>query len=705
MTTDTSRPARSISRLLKPRSVAIIGASPTPGALGASVLANLELEGFKGRIHLVNPKRDEINGRPCVRSIDDLPEDVDVAVLAIPGAAVLDTVRALARRKVGSAIIFSAGFAEGGEEGTAAQQEIGRIADDAGMVILGPNCLGVRNFLEGVPLTFIGMPTLEDSKGPKVALVSQSGAMANVISTTLMDFGLGLSYFVSTGNEAASGIEDYVEHLIDDPDTQVIGLIAEQIRQPRRFLALAAKARAAGKPIVLLHPGQSSAARESAATHTGAMAGDWSLMQSKVTRAGVILVHSLEEMGDVLQLVTRTPYRPRGGCVVLTESGCLKALVLDVCDSIGLAVPAPSDITTARLRAAMPDFIPVSNPMDLTAQALVDPSLYERTLSALLADDQYGSVLLAIIQTDDATAIRKFPYISDAIETLKPTKPVIFAGVDDGAPISRPYIDRLHALGVPYFPTPDRALRAIRRLGEQMDRDLGVTADTPLPVQGLPGPGVVPEYRAKQLLAPAGVAFPQGRFVTTLEQAQAAAAELGWPVALKAQSADLSHKSDAGGVILGLSDAASLAEGWARLDANIARHAPGLTLDGVLIEKMGARGLELIIGAKTDPEWGPVILVGLGGVQAEVFKDVRLLAPDLTVAAIESELLQLKSAALLTGFRSSPALDVRAAAEMIANLGRVLRAEPSIREIDLNPVVVYPQGQGVVALDALMLIG
>jgi acyl-CoA synthetase (NDP forming) len=215
---------------------------------------------------------------------------------------------------------------------------------------------------------------------------------------------------------------------------------------------------------------------------------------------------------------------------------------------------------------------------------------------------------------------------------------------------------------------------------------------------------VVAEYRAKQLLAPLGIPFPSGRFVATLEQAQAAALQLGFPLVLKAQSADLSHKSDAGGVVLGLSDAAQLAEGWTRLHANIAKHRPGLKLDGVLIETMGKRGIELIVGARNDAEWGPVILAGFGGVQAEILHDVRLLPANLTQAGIVRELHMLKSAALLSGFRGSPALDVGAVAELIARVGRLLLAEPTIREIDLNPVIVYPQGEGAMALDALMLV-
>jgi len=697
----TSADGRPLDRLLRARSVVIVGASEKPGALGNAVLRNLERHAFAGAIHLINPKRPVIGGRQALGTIAELPDGVDAAVLAIPGAAVLDTVRQLAAKDVGAAVIFSAGFAEGGEEGLAAQAEVARIAGEYGMVIEGPNCLGMTNYIAGIPLTFVETPPLR-IEGPSVGIVSQSGAMAVVLGTTLMAKGLGISFSVSTGNEAASGVEDYVAYLLDEPHTAAIGMIVEQFRAPRRFLALADKARAAGKTIVLLHPGTSSAARESAATHTGAMAGDWQVMKTLVERAGVVLVGSLEELGDVLDLAIRYGTAPTGGAAVLTESGAFKALTLDLCETLGLALPQPEAATYTALRAAVPDFIPISNPMDLTAQALVDPDLYRRALIPLLADSGIGSIVLAIIQTDEHTSRLKFAPIIAAIETLKPHKPVIFAGMDDGAPVPAEYLAALRALGVAYFPSPDRAFRALARFAKAERGSGAVTQNAPV-AAALPHGGVIPEYRAKALLGPLGIPLAPGGFAATLEDAKAVAERIGYPVALKAQAQALSHKSDAGGVILNLADEAALATGWARLYDNVAAHAPEVTLDGALVEAMGARGVELIVGARNDPDWGPVILIGFGGVQAEILKDVRLLPPDLTPAEIEAELRALKSGALLDGWRGAPALDVVAVASIIATLGQILRGTPAIREIDLNPVIVYQRGQGAIALDALIL--
>ena len=698
-----STPTKDFRRLLSPRSVAIVGASATPGALGATVLGNLERQGFAGDIHLINPKRPMIGSRQAIGGIGELPHGVDVAILAIPRAAVLETIRALAERGVGAAIIFSAGFAEGGDEGLAEQREIARIAVAHGMVIEGPNCLGLVNYIDMIPLTFVETPCAPLGDRLGIGVVSQSGAMAAVLTGTLFSRAIGVSYSVSTGNEAASGVEDYVEYLIDCPKTKAIAMIVEQFRQPARFLALASKARVAGKPIILLHPGKSSAARESAATHTGAMAGDYALMRTKVERAGVLVADTLEELGDCIDIVATCPTLPRGGASVLTESGAFKALTLDLCEQVGLPLPAAHDDDAPALRAALPPFVPVSNPVDLTAQALVDPDLYRRALSALLDDDRFGSVIFAIIQTDEATCALKFPPIIAAIKALKPAKPVIFAGMDEGAPVPSQFVTELRALGVPYFPAPDRVFRAMAQVGRFASRCYDAKPARALDID-LPVAGVIPEHRAKDLLRPIGVPFPASRLARNIAEAQTIAGELGYPVVLKAQSPDLSHKSDAGGVAVGIADAPALATAWTAMASSVTAYSPGIVLDGILVEAMGARGTELIIGARNDPDWGPVILAGFGGVQAEILKDVRLLSPDLPRDGIVAELHALKSGDLLKGFRGSPPLDVGAVADIVMALGELLLAAPRIREIDLNPVVVYPEGQGAVALDALILL-
>lgn len=704
MTGTTPRyPREALARLLRPRSVAVVGASDKPGALGATLITNLDRAGFTGAVWPINPKRDTIGARSCLARVEDLPEGVDVAVLAIPRPAVLETVRALAARKVGAAIVFSAGFAEDGPQGLAEQAEIARVAAEAGMVLEGPNCLGLVNHVDKVPLTFVEAFCAPPAGRRAVGVVSQSGAMAAVLGTTLIAREVPTSYSVSTGNEAGSGVEDYVDWLVDDPHTHVIAMIVEQFRQPARFLAAARRAQAAGKPVVLLHPGTSSAARESAATHTGAMAGDYPLMRAKVARAGVIFAETLQELGDVAELIVRCPALARREVAVLGESGAFKAMVLDQAERLGLPLAALDNANAPALRAALPPFVPVSNPLDITAQGLSQPSIYTQVLGSLLDDDRVGAVVAGIIQSDPATADIKVPAILAALDGRAVSKPLVFAGLDEGALMPAHYISALRERGIPWFPTTERVLAALTRLGTARG-PAQAAAIEPLPLPALADEaGVIPEYRSKALLAPLGVPFPAGQFAATADAAVAAAIALGFPVAMKAQAAALSHKSDAGGVALNLADEAGVRAAWDRMFASVAAHDTTITLDGVLIEAMGPRGIEMIVGGRNDPEWGAVVLAGFGGVTAEILQDVRLITPDMTHAEVVAELGKLKSAALLSGWRGAPALDVLALADLIVRVARLLDSEPRLAELDLNPVILYPAGQGVIALDALIL--
>jgi acyl-CoA synthetase (NDP forming) len=695
-----------IDRLLRPKSVAVVGASDRTGALGATLLNNLVQYEFAGDIYPVNPKRDELLGLKVCHSVGELPHGIDCAVLAIPRPFVLDTVRQLAERGCGAVVIYSAGFSEAGEEGMRDQLELAAIAAEYGMVIEGPNCLGCTNYVARVPLTFVETNMQTPPKGTRaVGIASQSGALAAVLATALHPRGLYVSTSVSTGNEAASGVEDYVEWLVDDPDTHVIAMYVESLRRPKAFIEAARRARRAGKPIVMLHPGKSNKALESAATHTGAMAGDYALMKAKLGREGVIFADTLEELGDITEIALRCKALPGAAMAVLGESGALRGLAFDIAEDIGLDLIHLDDANSPALRAILPDFVPVSNPTDITALGLSEPEIYTKVLTALLEDQRIGSVVASIIQSDPITSGIKFPHIIKVLEDGTFPKPLVFAGVDEGARVPEEYIEGLRKVGIPWFPSTERAYRAIARLADLAKRDLTDRSADPVAVPGLDRvAGVVPEYKAKALLRPLGIAFPESKSAPDAAAAAAAAEEIGFPVVMKAQAAALGHKSDAGGVILNLRTADDVREAFARMYGNVAAYDTTIQLDGVLIEKMGRMGTEMIVGAKNDPEWGPVVLAGFGGVTAEILKDVKLFTPEMDQAAVHAGLLELRQAALLKGYRGSPALDIAALAGLIVEVGRIMAGNPRIREIDLNPVIIHPEGEGVVALDALMLV-
>jgi acyl-CoA synthetase (NDP forming) len=538
-----------------------------------------------------------------------------------------------------------------------------------------------------------------------VGLASQSGALAAVLAPTLFARDLYVPTSVSTGNEAVSGVEDYVEWLVDDPDTHVIAMYVESLRRPQAFLAAARRAREAGKPIVMLHPGKSNKAQESAATHTGAMAGDYALMKAKVAREGVIFAETLEELGDIATMAVTCKALPGANMAVLGESGALRGLAFDIAEDIGLDLVDLNDANSPALRAILPDYVPVSNPTDITALGLSEPEVYTTVLTALLEDERVGSVVASITQSDPVTCAIKLPHIIKVLEDGTFPKPLVFAGVDEGARVPQEWIDGLRKVGIPWFPSTERAYRAIARLADLAKRDLADRSQPPLAVAGLDGvAGVVPEYKSKALLAPLGIPFPQSRFATTAQEAVDAADALGYPVVLKAQAAALGHKSDAGGVILNLKSADEVTTAFDKMYLNVAAYDAAIQLDGVLVEAMGTIGIEMIVGAKNDPQWGPVVLAGFGGVTAEILKDVRLFTPDMGAEQVTAGLLALKQAPLLKGWRGAPARDVGALADLIVQMGRIMTGNARIREIDLNPVIVHPAGGGVVALDALMLV-
>jgi acyl-CoA synthetase (NDP forming) len=695
-----------IDRLLRPKSVAVVGASDRPGALGATLLNNLVQYEFDGDIYPVNPKREEIAGLTCYPTVNDMPEGVDCAVIAIPRPFVLQTVRDLAERGCGAVVIYAAGFSEAGEAGMKEQLELGAIAEEYGMVIEGPNCLGCTNYVTRVPLTFVETNMISPPEGARaVGIASQSGAIAAVLATMLHPRGCYVSTSVSTGNEAGTGVEDYVEWLVDDPSTHVISMYLEAVRRPKAFLAAVRRAREAGKPVVVLHPGKSDKAQESAATHTGAMAGDYALMKAKLGREGVIFADTLEELGDITEIALRCPALPGANMAVLGESGALRGLAFDIAEDIGLDLIDLNDANSPALRAVLPDFVPVSNPTDITALGLSEPEIYTKVLTCLLDDDRIGSVVASIIQSDPITCGIKLPHIIKVLEDGTFPKPLVFAGVDEGARVPEEWIAGLRKVGIPWFPSTERAYRAIARLADLSKRELGDASQAPVVVPGLGEvAGVVPEYQAKALLAPLGISFPESKFAASAEEAAAVAGEIGYPVVMKAQAAALGHKSEAGGVLLNLYDGEAVRQAFGQMFDNVAAYDGSIVLDGVLIEAMGKMGTEMIVGAKGDPEWGPVVLVGFGGVTAEILKDVVLVTPDLSEQQVVARLLKLKQARLLTGYRGSPALDVAALAKLVVDMGRIMVGNPAIREVDLNPVIIHPEGDGVVALDALMLV-
>ena len=694
-----------LERLLRPRSLAIVGASPEKLAIGNNVLVNIERSSFDGPLHLVSRNRDEINGRPCVRGIDDLPEGVDAVILVVPAAGVREAVAACVRRKVGGALVFAAGFGEAGEAGAREQQEIGKTARAGNLAMLGPNCIGLVNFIDGLALTFEPVE-IARVEGPGVCAIAQSGGMSGNLRMALTAKGVPVAFAISTGNEAVVSATDMIGALIESPDVSLFAVFVEQIAEPALFIRLAHRARALAKPIVLMHSGRSARSREAAKSHTGALAGDYAVMKACAELAGVIVVDTPDELFDVSAILARYPAPTGQGAAVTTNSGAIRGFALDLGEDIGLAFAELSDRTKATLKAALPDFATIDNPLDLTAQTMQKPSMFGDSAAALLADPAVGAVMVAAMGGGLAQQLAKWNAVKPVLTAS--TKPTALVLMGDGAPLEPQMLAEIAASRVPFFRSPERALRAFRHVA-CYGRSRATVAEPGTAVEADPidpaGHGTIAEYRGKALLAEAGIAVPAGRLARTVGEAEQAAAALGFPVVLKAQADALAHKSDAGGVALGLADSAAVRAAFERMSGAVARAMPDLALDGILVERMAPPGgLEMIVDARRDPAWGPMLVVGLGGIWTEIMSDVRLIPAGVGLAEIERQIMMLKAARLLTGYRGSPARDVAALVRTLGILGAILLASPRLTEIEINPLMVYETGRGVLALDALLVM-
>ena len=468
MTATTDKTARQgggarngFERLLRPRSLAVVGVSPEPLSLGGNVLGNIERFGFAGDLHLVSRSRTEIKGIACVPSIDDLPVGVDAVVLVVPVPAVKEAIAACVRRGVGGAVVFASGFGEMGEAGRLAQNEIAAMAKEGGIALLGPNCLGLLNFVDQVPLTFEPVQPIVPS-GPGICAIAQSGAMAGNIRMALLGGNVPVAYTLSTGNEAVLGAEDVIAGLLDDPAVQLFSVFVEQIRHPKRFLSLAAEARQRGKPIVLMHPGRSARSREAAKSHTGALAGDHAVMRAFVASEGVVLVESLDELFDVSRLLTRYPRPAVGGASIMSNSGAIRGFALDFCEQIDLPLPELAAETCDELKQVLPDFAAIDNPLDITAQGMQKPSLFGDSAQALLRDSQVGALLVAAMGGSPAQQMGKWKTLRPVLEAAD--KPVAVAYLGDNWPLSDEFLADIKDSGVPFFRSPERAMRAFAYL-------------------------------------------------------------------------------------------------------------------------------------------------------------------------------------------------------------------------------------------------
>jgi acyl-CoA synthetase (NDP forming) len=693
-----ARGAPAVARFLRPRSVAIIGISTRAGSAGQIILQCLKGNDFAGDVHLVGRTDEPIDGRQVLKSVDELPQGVDLAVFTLPAASVRDAMEACARRKVGSAMVFAAGFAETGDHAT--QDAVATTARAAGLAVVGPNCLGVTNNVDGLWLHMLYARKALRGVADGVAFVGQSGGLLGHFQRAADGRGIPLSYVISTGNEAGLETTDFLEFLVDDRATRVIVAYCEEIRRPQAFLAALRRARAAGKPVVLMVAGRSARARKAAQSHTGALVGDFATVRTQVESAGAIVVSTMDEIMDLIALLQRFPVPPTKGPGILTASGAYVGLTNDFAEEIGLDLPELEPATLQKIRATLPPYGNYGNPLDTTAGFV--PAMLPAVTKALIDDPNVGTLFISF-PINTGIPVKAFN------EGMAHSgKPKVMVALGDTLPLA----DDVHAAvkdsPAVFSRSSDRMLRAIAlytRYGRLLARPRAAPAHAP--VAGLPrlGKGPQPEWLGKQALAAAGVRVPDGALARTADEAAAVASKVGYPVALKAQAAALSHKTEAGGVALNLRDDAALRAAWDYMMGNVKRTAPDVVLDGALVETMCPRGVELMVGAKRDPGWGTVLLLGLGGIWVEALGDVQLLPAGADAALIREAIGRLRAAKLLAGVRGAPPADVDAVVRVVQAIDRLMDSLPDVTEIDVNPLMVHAEGEGATALDALFVVG
>ena len=687
-----------IDDFLNPGSVVLYGASTDPKKMGGRVLANMINGGYSGRMHVIHPKADVVQGQPAYRSADDLPETPDTAVICIPADGVEPAVRDCAARGVKSAIILSAGFGEEGEEGKAAQARIRKIAQDAGMRFSGPNSLGCISAVHNFSATFSGYLMEHRAKPGHVGIITQSGALGTHVMGLAIQMGMGLSHGVFCGNEGDLEASDFIEAMAHDPETKVICAALETCNDgPKLRRALMAAARA-DKPVFICKVGRSEAGALAAMSHTGRMAGNDAAYSAVFEACGAVRTRSIDDMLEYA-LVTSVAGRPANDRVaILTISGGAGIIAADAAEDAGISAPPASEETLKTLHDIYPLCIG-QNPIDATANIGTDIGKAGALLEALANDGQYGTVHLYFAFVGQSDRIKVFSEKVLEVRRKFPDMTVVLSTF-----LYDQYRPELHAAGIADVLDPDRAIRAIagawtsRRLQIAARENDAAPEAGPLDCGRFDGGD---ELAAKAFLAKAGLRGPAETLCQSADEAVAAAEAIGWPVVAKIVSEDLPHKTEIGGVVLGLRDAEALRDAYDGILSRARAAKPDARIAGVAVIEQVEGGAEVIVGGSQDANFGPMVMVGMGGTAAELYHDVALAPAPVSAAQARKMILSTRASALLTGWRGSEPLDLNALADAVSIVSRMV-ADPAhnVAEIDINPFRLKEDG-GLV-LDALI---
>jgi len=702
--------------IFKPKSVAIIGASSNPLKLNNWITVNALKSKFKGKIYLVNPHAKEIQGVKTFSSVLDVPTDIDLAAIMVPANLVPDVIKECINKMVKGVIIFSAGYKEIGEKGIEREEEINELARIGNFRIIGPNCMGVYSSAKNLNLT-----ALSAKKG-EVAFVSQSGGYGLEIFATAMQNNIHFSKFISTGDKADIKDHEYLEYLYNDPDTKVIVLYLEGIEKGREFYNVAKKV-TKKKPIFAIKIGRSEVGRVAAQSHTGALAGEEEVYNAAFKQAGIIRAYDIEELFDYLRIYLTQPLARGNRVGILVGSGGVGVAAADKCAELGLKVPPLCKENQELLKAILPEFASFRNPVDFTGSGAENLFGNWGDVRDIFNDKNIDSWFFSFPGSGFSgikDIVKSYEPIMEGLQGLtrgeifgRNDAPFIAAGNEKDETI-KPLLEKL--LGLLFYPTPERAIRAIAALNnyrEFLEEDkldekpFELTKDSHVCDQIISSALMehrrnLTEIESKHILSAYQIPTTDVFLARDQEEAVKYAKIIGFPVILKIVSPEITHKSDAGGVKSNLNNEKQVIEAYNQIIKNAERFNPNASVLGVAVQKMVSQGIEVIIGIKRDPQFGPVIMFGVGGILVELFKDISLRLIPINKIDVEKMINEIKLHRLLDGYRSYKAVDKNALISLMMKVSALVQQFPSIEEMDLNPVFLYPDG--AIVVDARIIL-
>ena len=693
-----------LESLLQPETVAVLGASRNPGKVGHAFVANLLSSGFPGKIIPVNPEAKEILGLKCYRNLADYPGKIDLSIVVVPPKFAKDAIQSSLTAGAKAVVVITAGFREVGAAGAALEEELVGLCRAHGVRLMGPNCLGVLNTHHRMNATFA--PTVPATG--KISVISQSGALCVAILDWAAQQKLGLGKVISIGNKADLNEADFLQALAEDKETNVIASYLESITEGDKFMRIAEEA-ASVKPVVILKVGVTHAGAKAASSHTGSLAGADIAYGAAFRRAGVIRAENFEALFDYAVAFTSQPLPQGNRVAVITNAGGPGIMAADAAETLGLKMVSPTEASRAKLKQALPPAAAVGNPIDVIGDA--EPDRYVQAFE-VMQDDENVDAIVVVVTPQNMT--RPLELAEKLAACHKRAKPLLAAFLGGQAVAAAQ--ERLMNLGIPNYPSPERAMAVLRALCDYAAwRKRPARVVTRFPVNRRRVDRVIQwhirsstqqvgEVEAKEILRAYDFRILDGHLAKTPDESVEAAERIGYPVVLKITSPDIIHKSDFGGVRINLANAEQVRDAYDLMMLRVQRRAPDAFIRGAYVEKMGHRGREVILGMTRDPQFGPMLMFGLGGIFVEVMKDVTFHLAPITAEEAMQMLMGTRSYALLQGARGQAPVDLTAIAAALQRISQLATDYPEIKELDINPFIVGPVGVEPYVADARMTL-